>query len=72
MTVRITKCPPGVALGAGDLHRWASRRLGGKGGMPMTKLERQAAEKRKPKDRADRWLEAVERRYPQPKLKPTK
>jgi hypothetical protein len=27
--VEITKCPPGKALGAGDLHRWAhNRQLG--------------------------------------------
>ena len=32
--VKITKCPPGVARGAGDLHRWASRRRGGSSGVP--------------------------------------
>ena len=71
MTVRITKCPPGVVPGAGDLYRWAGRRLGGRGGLPMTKQERKAAAKGKPKDRADRWLEAVERAagFPQAKLK---
>jgi hypothetical protein len=31
---RITKLPPGVAPGAGDLHRWASRRLAGWSGTP--------------------------------------
>jgi hypothetical protein len=31
--VKVTKCPPGVALGAGDLYRWASRRHGGRSGM---------------------------------------
>jgi hypothetical protein len=32
--VKITKCPPGKALGAGDLHTWASRRLSGRSGVP--------------------------------------
>jgi hypothetical protein len=31
--VEVTKCPPGKALGAGDLHRWASNRAGGRFGV---------------------------------------
>ena len=33
MDVKVTKCPPGVALGAGDLHQWASRRRSGSSGV---------------------------------------
>jgi hypothetical protein len=30
---RIRKCPPGNAIGAGDIHEWASRRLVGQPGV---------------------------------------
>jgi hypothetical protein len=39
--------PPGEAEGARDLQRWANRRAGGRSGVPMTKMERSAAKKRK-------------------------
>jgi hypothetical protein len=29
MPVTVKKCPDGVVPGAGDLHRWSSRRLAG-------------------------------------------
>jgi hypothetical protein len=35
--VEVTKCPPGIAKGAGDLHAWASRRLVGRSGLPEPK-----------------------------------
>lgn len=50
------KCPPGVAEGAGDLQRWASRRMGGKSGVNPTKRERERWKASQPKDEADRWL----------------
>src|SRR5215471_16740878 len=31
--VKITKCPPGTALGAGDLQRWAHNRSLGRSGV---------------------------------------
>jgi hypothetical protein len=31
--IKITKCPPGVALGAGDLQRWAHNRTLGRSGV---------------------------------------
>jgi hypothetical protein len=31
--VKITKCPPGIALGAGDLQRWAHNRSLGRSGV---------------------------------------
>ena len=38
--VKVTVCPPGRAKGAGDLQKWASRRLGGKFGVPEKKPEK--------------------------------
>lgn len=32
--IKITRYRPGRAIGAGDLHAWASRRLAGKSGVP--------------------------------------
>ncbi len=31
---RVTKCPPGEALGARDLAEWATSRRGGRSGLP--------------------------------------
>lgn len=61
--VKITRLPPGVALGAGDLHAWAKRRLAGRGGVPLTRAERKIAAKRsEAQDGTARWLAAAERR----------
>jgi hypothetical protein len=48
--VKVTVCPPGEAIGARDLQRWAHNRKLGRSGVK--------AQKEKPKkDAADRWLE---------------
>jgi hypothetical protein len=39
--VKVTKLPPGEALGAHDLQRWSSNRSAGRSGSYMTKDERQ-------------------------------
>jgi hypothetical protein len=61
--VKVTICPPGEAIGARDLQRWASRRSAGRGGLAMTRGEREKLEQwTKPKkDAADRWLAKHER-----------
>jgi hypothetical protein len=72
VTVRITRLPPGTALGAGDLHTWAKRRLAGRGGVPKTRAERKvAAARSEAQDATAQWLAAAERkaRRPQAKLK---
>jgi hypothetical protein len=59
--VQVTKLPPGVALGAGDLHEWAQRRNAGRASVYVSKEERERRDKRR-EDRADRWLRAAARR----------
>ena len=66
MTVKITRCPPGRAYGCDDLHRWASRRIAGRSGVPLSKAERKLG-KRETFDECmdaatDRWVEQAERR----------
>ncbi len=39
-TPKITKLPPGKALGADDLHEWASRRAVGQAGVYVSQDER--------------------------------
>jgi hypothetical protein len=68
--VKVTKLPPGEALGARDLQVWGHRRTVGKAGLPPTREQRnqikqrqQAAQRagfsRKYGDEASKWL----RRY---------
>jgi hypothetical protein len=60
---KITRLPPGEALGARDLEHWASRRLAGRAGMPMSKMKRElAAQKRERDDPVAFWLKRKERR----------
>ena len=47
---KITVLPPGIAKGAGDLQRWAGRRLAGRSGVPEPKNRH----KRK-RHKAHRW-----------------
>jgi hypothetical protein len=56
--IKVTKCPPGEALGARDLQRWAQRRAAGWSGVRSGQKERIAAAKfeRPNLDAADRWL----------------
>jgi hypothetical protein len=56
--VKVTLLPPGEALGARDLQRWALRRVKGQSGVRPNRRERKAlAEWKKQKfDAADRWL----------------
>ena len=44
--VKIMKLPPGEALGARDLRRWAHRRAVGKAGAPLTRKERKQIKQR--------------------------
>lgn len=61
MTVRITKCPPGKALGADDLQRWAHQRLRGRSGVPLTRKEKKlAAARSEAEDATARWLAQAE------------
>jgi hypothetical protein len=49
---KVTKCPPGEAIGARDLQRWAT-------GVRPSKKERDLEKKftpRRKRDAADRWL----------------
>jgi hypothetical protein len=59
MTVKITKCPPGKALGAGDLMAWShNRQLGRTGVSGQGKADLKAWARNRPQpDAADRWLE---------------
>jgi hypothetical protein len=45
--VKVTVCPPGRTKGAGDLQKWASRRLGGKFGVPEKKPEKPTKDERR-------------------------
>jgi hypothetical protein len=45
--VKITKLPPGEAIGARDLRTWASRRAAGRAGVPTTKTERAVLDQQK-------------------------
>jgi hypothetical protein len=59
--MKITKLPPGEAVGARDLQTWASQRSAGRAGVPVGEKERKAlAWKRR--DRAQRWLDWIERK----------
>jgi hypothetical protein len=61
--VKITRLPPGVALGADDLQRWAHRRLAGRSGMRLTRKERKvAAARSEDGDATAKWLAAAERK----------
>jgi hypothetical protein len=63
MSIKITKCPPGEALGARDLQRWAAQRLKGGSGVPLSKRERKLAKKRaEDEDATARWLRQAEAR----------
>ena len=57
--VKVTICPPGEALGAGDLQRWSRNRALGRSGVSDTKRERKILKRwgKPKKDVADRWLE---------------
>jgi hypothetical protein len=48
--VKVTKLPPGRALGAGDLHYWSSNRLAGRAGT-FNKWDHKRQQKQKAKDR---------------------
>jgi hypothetical protein len=56
---RIRKLPPGKALGACDLQRWAARRNVGRAGVRASRKEWKKLakwEKTKKLDAADQWL----------------
>jgi hypothetical protein len=57
---KVTVLPPGEAVGARDLQRWASRRSAGRSGSGMSRQDFKRLEAWKPRpklDAADRWLE---------------
>jgi hypothetical protein len=61
--VKITKLPPGEAIGARVLQDWAHRRLAGRSGMRMSRKERKVAAKRtEAEDATARWLAQAERK----------
>jgi hypothetical protein len=63
MTIKITKLPPGKAIGADDLQRWAHQRLRGRSGVPLSKRERKiAAARSEDEDATAKWLAAAERK----------
>jgi glucuronate isomerase len=55
--MKVTKCPPGVVPGAGDLEQWALRRMAGKSGVPGKRRERTT---KGDADRNKRWSAWVE------------
>ena len=46
-TIKITKLPPGEAMGARDLRKWASNRRAGGSGVPLSKKQRQRIKRMK-------------------------
>lgn len=57
MEIKITKCPPGEAIGARDLQKWGQRRTIGQSGVPLSRKEWLRQKKReKNKDPAEKWL----------------
>jgi len=63
MTIKITKLPPGEALGARDLQNWAMQRLRGRSGIPKTRREKKVAKARsEDEDATAKWLAAAERK----------
>jgi len=60
--VKITKLPPGEALGARDMQHWAERRMKGQSGVPPTRQELKRLGKTRKLDAADRWLREQERK----------
>jgi hypothetical protein len=55
--VKVTKCPPGRALGCDDLQRWASSRSAGRSGVRSSREDREKLKAWRPNlDAADRWL----------------
>jgi hypothetical protein len=63
VTIRITKLPPGEALGARDLQNWAHRRLAGRSGVRLTRKEKKvAAARSEAQDATARWLAEAERK----------
>jgi len=59
--MKITKLPPGEAVGARDLQTWSSRRAAGRAGVPLTKKERRERDWAR-RDRGQRWLDRAEGR----------
>jgi hypothetical protein len=61
--VKITRCPPGEAMGARDLQRWAHQRLRGRSGVPLTRKQKKVAAARgEDEDATAKWLREAERR----------
>jgi len=60
--VKITKLPPGKAIGADDLQQWSRQRNAGRSGVPDDRLleERLLRQKKRRK----RWLHKHRRNYP--------
>lgn len=61
-TVKITKLPPGKAIGADDLQRWSRQRNAGRSGAPDDWLLEQRLHGQK--KRRKRWLHKHRRKYP--------
>jgi hypothetical protein len=60
--VKITKLPPGKAIGADDLQNWSRQRNAGRSG---TRDDRQEEKwLRKQKQRRAKWLSKHRRKYP--------
>jgi hypothetical protein len=58
--VKVTKCPPGRALGCDDLQQWASNRSAGRSGVRSSREDRKKLAERR--DDADRWLAQYDRK----------
>jgi hypothetical protein len=57
--VKVTRLPPGKAIGCDDLQRWGKQRLLGRSGVPKSKAERKLAEREDP---TAYWLAQAERK----------
>jgi hypothetical protein len=60
--VKITKLPPGKAMGADDLQIWARQRNGGLSGVPDDRQQENLLYKQK--RQREKWLRKRRRKYP--------
>jgi hypothetical protein len=56
---KITKCPPGKAIGADDLQIWARQRNGGLSGVPDHRYQERWQHKQKPPEKTLRPIEEM-------------
>jgi hypothetical protein len=60
--VKITKLPPGKAMGADDLQRWSRQRNAGRSGVSEDRREEKRLQEQK--QRREGWQRKHRRKYP--------